>query len=103
MAIPPLFPSLMPRIADPAWFQVDKPVDVAQELKDQEQVYQVQLQGIMQKGSEIIPIGKSASEQYSEDEEDDNDDDYDDDDNDDDDEEDDDSEMNDDYSDPMLH
>ena len=72
-------------------------------FQEQEQLYQAQLQGIQNKGSDIIPIGKSATEQNSEDEEDDNDDDYDDDDNDDDDEEDDDSEMNDDYSDPMLH
>ncbi|XP_071547580.1 anaphase-promoting complex subunit 15-like [Panulirus ornatus] len=103
MAQPPLYPSLTPRLVDPAWFQVDKPVDLAQELKEQEKVYQTQIHDIQQKGNNILPIGKSAAEQYSEDEEDDNDDDYDDDDNDDDEEEDDDSEMNDDYSDPMLH
>lgn len=72
-------------------------------LQEQEKAYQDQITSIQQKGNDILPIGKSATEPYSEDEEDDNDDDYDDDDNDDDEEEDDDSEMNDDYSDPMLH
>ncbi|ROT79006.1 hypothetical protein C7M84_002285 [Penaeus vannamei] len=63
MAQPPLFPTLTPRLVDPAWFQVDKPVDLAQELKDQEQVYQEQMLAIQQKGSDIVPIGKSATEQ----------------------------------------
>ncbi|KAK3866850.1 hypothetical protein Pmani_024979 [Petrolisthes manimaculis] len=103
MAQPPIYPTLTPRVVDPAWFQVDRPVDLDQELKEQEQLYQAQVQAIQQKGSEILPIGKSATEQYSEDEDDDNDDYDDDDDNDDDEEEDDDSEMNDDYSDPIIH
>lgn len=33
MAQPPLYPTLTPRLVDPAWFQVDKPVDLALELK----------------------------------------------------------------------
>ncbi|CAL4195333.1 unnamed protein product, partial [Meganyctiphanes norvegica] len=103
MAQPAIFPSLTPRLVDPAWFDVDKPVDLAQELKEQEQIYQNQILEIQQKGNQILPIGKSATEQYSEEEDDDDNDDYDDDDNDDDEEEDDDSEMNDDYSDPMIH
>jgi len=103
MALPAIFPSLTPRLVDPAWFDVDKPVDLAQELKEQEQICSNQILEIQQKGSNIHPIGKSATEQCSEEEDDDDNDDYDDDDNDDDEEEDDDSEMNDDYSDPMIH
>lgn len=103
MAQPPLYPTLTPLLVDPAWFLVDKPVDLDKELKDQEQKYQIQIQGIQQKGTDIHPIGKNTSEPYSEDEEDDDNYDDDDDDNDDDEEEDDDSEMNDDYSDPMIH
>lgn len=103
MAQPPLFPNLTPRLVDQTWFNVDKPMDLGQELKEQEQQYQIHLQEIQQKGNSILPIGKTAADPYSEEEEEDNDDDYDDDDNDDDEDEDDDSEMNDDYSDPLLH
>ncbi|KAG0721034.1 Anaphase-promoting complex subunit 15 [Chionoecetes opilio] len=103
MAQPPLYPTIAPLLVDPAWFLVDKPVDLDKELKFQEERYQSQIAGIQQKGNDIHPIGKNASEPYSEDEEDDNDDYDDDDDNDDDEEEDDDSEMNDEFSDPMIH
>lgn len=33
MAQPPLYPSLTPLLVDPAWFLVDKPVDLDKELK----------------------------------------------------------------------
>lgn len=33
MAQPPLYPTLTPLLVDPAWFLVDKPVDLDKELK----------------------------------------------------------------------
>ncbi|KAL7632450.1 UNVERIFIED_CONTAM: hypothetical protein RMT77_017226 [Armadillidium vulgare] len=102
MALPPLFPNLTPSLLDPAWIDIDRAVDLNQELRNQELGYHSQLEVIAMKGKDIIPIGNNASEQTSEDEEDGNDDDYDDDDDNDDEEEEDDSEMNDEYPDAII-
>jgi len=82
------FPLLYPRIAESLWFSADKPCDDENELTQMESEYQNWLTGIAQKDSNIIPIGKTESEQYDEA--------VDDDEEDDDDNDDDDSESNDD-------
>ncbi|KAA0188587.1 hypothetical protein HAZT_HAZT000679 [Hyalella azteca] len=93
-----LYPDLQPRMVDPLWFDVDRPVDMNAELKELEQQEKGRLLAIQQHGKDILPIGKATHDNSDDDDDDANDDDYDDDDNVDDEEEDDDSEMNDDYS-----
>lgn len=95
-----LYPDLRPRMVDPLWFDVDRPVDLDSELKELEQQEKNRLQAIQQRGKDILPIGKSSHDNSDDDDDDANDDDYDDDDNDDDEEEDDESGMDDDYSEP---
>ncbi|GAB6021947.1 Anaphase-promoting complex subunit 15 [Chamberlinius hualienensis] len=56
------FPVLLPRIVDPLWFSADKPCDHENELVKMEEEHQKHLTSIAQKGSDIIPIGKTASE-----------------------------------------
>ena len=72
----PMFPSMLPRPADPLWFSVDKPVDEEAELAKEEQEHTQTMQKIAQQGGDVTPIGKTSAEQFEEnDDEDDEDDD----------------------------
>ncbi len=73
-----LFPQLTPRVADPIWFNVDKPCDDETELSKLEEEHQTWLQSIADKDKTLLPIGKT-SEQQDEDEDEEDDDDGDDD------------------------
>jgi len=68
----PAAPSLLPRICDPLWFGVDKPVDEEALLAKEEADHAQVMNSIAQKGCDITPIGKTSIEasQDPEDEED---------------------------------
>ncbi|CAH1401710.1 unnamed protein product [Nezara viridula] len=74
MAIP-LFPTLTPRIVDPLWFSVDKALNDETELIQLELEHRNWLTKISQKDSDLIPIGKTATEREEEEEEEEEDDD----------------------------
>jgi len=76
----PLFPTLRPKLVDPAWFHVDQPCDDELEVEQLEQEHQNWLNSIAQRNSDLTPIGKTATETLDEEEEDDDEDDNDDDD-----------------------
>lgn len=75
----PLFPSLRPPLVDNEWFNVDVPSDNADEVNQLEQEHHTWLQSIVQKYSDINPIGRTASELMEDEEDDDEDEDNDDD------------------------
>ncbi|BES93316.1 anaphase promoting complex subunit 15 [Nesidiocoris tenuis] len=65
----PLFPDLTPRIIDPLWFGIDKSASDETELLQLEHEHKSWLQKIAQKDSDVIPIGKTATEREEDDEE----------------------------------
>ncbi|XP_074651402.1 anaphase-promoting complex subunit 15-like [Tubulanus polymorphus] len=75
----PLFPSLLPRIDDPVWFNVDKAYDDDSDLNTLETEHRKMLQSIAEKDNDITPIGKTASEHFDDEEDDEEEDDGDDD------------------------
>ncbi|KAL4229767.1 Anaphase-promoting complex subunit 15 [Mactra antiquata] len=78
----PIFPKLVPAETNPLWFSVDKPCDDENELSELEEEYQSWIDSISKKDDHIVPIGKTASEQFDEEEDEDDDDGEDDDDSD---------------------
>ncbi|KAI0215846.1 hypothetical protein LSAT2_032068 [Lamellibrachia satsuma] len=77
MSGPLLFPSLLPRVIDRLWFNVDKPCDDENELSKLEEEHQDWLQSLAKKHGDIVPIGTSAEHKGEEEDEEDEDEDAD--------------------------
>lgn len=71
-------PSLLPKVVDPIWFCVDKPVDDHEELCKLEEEHQTWLEQLSNKDHMLVPIGKTNGPTPEEDEQDDEDGDVDD-------------------------
>ncbi|GFN83824.1 anaphase-promoting complex subunit 15 [Plakobranchus ocellatus] len=65
----PFFPSSLPKVGDPLWFNVDKPRDDENELNLLEKRHQAWMDAIAQKDINIVPIGKSSEHLEEEEEE----------------------------------
>lgn len=65
----PSNPTLLPRTCDPIWFGVDKPIDEESILAREEAEHAQVMSRIAQKGSDIIPIGKTSPDTLHEPEE----------------------------------
>lgn len=72
-----MFPSLLPRISDPLWFNVDKPCDDENEISKLEEEQEAWLKAIAEKDKDVVPIGRNREhiDEEEEDEEDDGEDD----------------------------
>lgn len=67
------FPSLLPRVADDLWFKLEKRLDDDAALAKEEEEYAASLKKILDKGSDITPLGttnnKGKQERLDEDDE----------------------------------
>jgi len=56
-----MFPSLVPKLMDSLWFNVDRPCDDENELTQLEDEHQRWLQSVCEKHNSIVPLGKSSA------------------------------------------
>jgi len=64
-----LTPSLLPRVTDPLWFGVDRPIDEEAIIAKEENEHAQHMIQVSQRGKDITPIGKTSAETFHEPEE----------------------------------